>query len=83
MSVKETERRLDAVRNVLAGKDIVELVTQNPKRVSSLLGFCETGDEITQLIARIFELFKGNEKLLGDVLEVISSVLSQYQKRTT
>ena len=72
------DERMTLVRAVLSDSDIISIVSQNPKRISRILGFCETGDEITQLIGRVFQLFKGNEALLEDVLKVISRVLSNY-----
>ncbi|GAB5401541.1 MAG: hypothetical protein Aureis2KO_31260 [Aureisphaera sp.] len=81
MAAELKERRLELFRVMLTNETFLKSVKENPKRISSALGFCDTGDEITLMVAKLFELFKNHESLLDDILKIVSGVLAEQVKK--
>ncbi|MDC8003314.1 hypothetical protein POV27_04585 [Aureisphaera galaxeae] len=76
MAAELKERRLELLRGMLTNETFLKSVKENPKRISDALGFCDTGGEITKMVAKLLELFKNNESLLDDILKIVSGVLA-------
>lgn len=79
-SPKQQQRHL-LIRKILVEEEFPENIIRNPKRISKTLGFCETGDTLTELIIMLLELFKKDEELVNTTLQVINSALDNIEKK--
>lgn len=64
----------------LAGKEgFIDYIVQNPKRFSTLLGFCIDGVEVSEKASELINLLPENSEFLEKILDLLLKAVELYE----
>ena len=81
MEAPKNKKRAEVVGRMILDTNFTQTLSDNPGRFSTALGFCETGQEITNLIAIVFKYLKNEPQKIALIMEILNGVLEKMEER--